>query len=118
MSIETVPNRTSPPAILLRESLRDGDQIRKRTLANLSQWEPARVEALRRALRGDFDPLTGGDPIVSGSLCAWRWSFQMQAINMSDQFRFRGPATEVEAEHLIRPFGRCASYPQADQHAR
>lgn len=63
MYIETVPNRTSPPAILLRESFRDGAQIRKRTLANLSHWEPARVEALRRALRGDFDHLTGGDPI-------------------------------------------------------
>jgi transposase len=63
MYIETVPNRTSPPAILLRESFRDGDQIRKRTLANLSHWEPARVEALRRALRGDFDHLTGGAPI-------------------------------------------------------
>jgi hypothetical protein len=63
MYIEIGPNRTSPPAILLRESFRDGDQIRKRTLANLSQWEPARVEALRRALRGEFDHLTGGDPI-------------------------------------------------------
>src|SRR3989442_6795984 len=63
MYIETVPNRTSPPAILLRESFRDGDQIRKRTLANLSHWEPARVEALRRALRGEFDPPTGGDPL-------------------------------------------------------
>ncbi len=63
MYIEIVPNRTSPPAILLRESFRDGDQIRKRTLANLSHWEPARVEALRRALRGEFDHLTGGDPI-------------------------------------------------------
>ena len=63
MYIETVPNRTSPPAILLRESFRDGDQIRKRTLANLSHWEPARVEALRRALRGDFDHRTGGDPL-------------------------------------------------------
>jgi transposase len=63
MYIEIVPNRTSPPAILLRESFRDGDQIRKRTLANLSHWEPARVEALRRALRGEFDHLTGGEPI-------------------------------------------------------
>ena len=65
MYIEIVPNRTSPPAILLRESFRDGDQIRKRTLANLSHWEPARVEALRRALRGDFDHLTGEDPGLS-----------------------------------------------------
>jgi len=48
---------------LLRESLRDGGQSRKRTLANLSHWEPARVEALRRALRGDCDHLTGGAPI-------------------------------------------------------
>src|SRR5215831_7253280 len=63
MYIEIVPNRTSPPAILLRESFRDGGQIRKRTLANLSHWEPTRVEALRRALRGDFDHLIGEDPI-------------------------------------------------------
>src|SRR5262249_4793660 len=63
MYIEPVPNRTSPPAILLRESFRDGDQIRKRTLANLSHWEPARVEAWRRALRGDFEHLTGGAPL-------------------------------------------------------
>jgi len=42
----------------------------------------------------------------------------MQAVNMGDQFRFRGPATEVEAAHLIRPLGRCPSDPQADQQTR
>jgi hypothetical protein len=42
----------------------------------------------------------------------------MQAVNVSDQFSFRGPATEVEAQHLIRPLGRCSSDPQADQQAR
>ena len=42
----------------------------------------------------------------------------MQAVNMGDQFSFRGPATEVEAEHLIRPLGRCPSDPQADQQTR
>src|SRR5712691_6450914 len=57
-------------------------------------------------------------PIVSGSLFARRWSFQMQAVNMSDQFSFRGPATEVETQHLICPLGRCLSDPQADQQAR
>ncbi len=36
MYIETVPNRGSPPAILLRESYRDGKTVRKRTLLNLS----------------------------------------------------------------------------------
>src|SRR5215813_142729 len=56
--------------------------------------------------------------IVSGSIFARRWGFQMQAVNMSDQFSFRGPATEVEAQHLIRALGRCSSDPQADQQAR
>src|SRR5438132_11418386 len=56
--------------------------------------------------------------MVSGSIFAWRWSFQMQAVNMSDQFSFRGPSTEVETQHLICPLGRCLSDPQADQQAR
>lgn len=37
--------------------------MHKRTVANLSQWEPARIEALRRALRGDFDHLRTADPV-------------------------------------------------------
>src|SRR5258708_8351239 len=53
MYVESIPNRNSPPAILLRESYRDGDKIRKRTLANLSDWPGAKIEALRRVLRGD-----------------------------------------------------------------
>jgi hypothetical protein len=42
----------------------------------------------------------------------------MQAVHMSDQFRVRGPSTEVETQHLICPLGRCSSDPQADQQAR
>jgi len=53
MYIETVPNRSSPPAILLRESYRAGGRVKKRTLANLSAWPAERIEALRVALRGD-----------------------------------------------------------------
>src|SRR6201993_849202 len=53
MYVERIPNRNSPPAILLRESYRDGDKIRKRTLANLSDWPDAKIEALRCVLRGD-----------------------------------------------------------------
>ena len=52
MYVETVPNRGSPPAILLRESYRDGDRIRKRTLLNLSDWPSQRVEGLRALLKG------------------------------------------------------------------
>jgi transposase len=53
MYIDTVPNRNSPPAVLLRESSRVGHKILKRTLANLSDWPRAQVEALRRILKGE-----------------------------------------------------------------
>jgi Transposase DDE domain len=53
MFIDVVPNRSSPPAVLLRESYRDGSKVKKRTLANLSQLEPAQIEAMRAVLRGD-----------------------------------------------------------------
>ena len=52
MYIESVPNRNSPPAILLRESYRDAGKVRKRTLANLSKWPPTLVEGLRVLLKG------------------------------------------------------------------
>ena len=55
MYISSIPNRKSPPAVLLRESFRENGKVKNRTLANLSHWNPARIEALRRALRGDFD---------------------------------------------------------------
>lgn len=53
MYIDTVPNRNSPPAILLRESSRVGNKIIKRTLANVSDWPAAQVDSLRRVLRGE-----------------------------------------------------------------
>jgi hypothetical protein len=53
MYVTKVPNRSSPPAVLLRESYRDGDKVRTRTLANLSDWPDAKVEALRRVLKGE-----------------------------------------------------------------
>ena len=52
MYIERVPNRNSPPAVLLRESWREGTRTRKRTLANLSDWPEERIEALRQVLKG------------------------------------------------------------------
>jgi transposase len=52
MYIEAVPNRNSPPAILLRESYRHQGKVCKRTLCNLSGWSPAHVEGLRGVLKG------------------------------------------------------------------
>lgn len=52
MYVARVPNRGSPPAILLRESFREGGKVRNRTLANLSRWPEEKVDALTRVLKG------------------------------------------------------------------
>ena len=51
MYIERVPNRNSPPAVLLRESYREGNKVRKRTLANLSSLPDEAVDGLRILLK-------------------------------------------------------------------
>jgi transposase len=53
MYIAEVPNRNSPPAILLRESFRENGKVRNRTIANLSHWPPTKIAALRSALKGE-----------------------------------------------------------------
>jgi len=53
MYIESVPNRGSPPAILLREGWREGSKTRKRTLANLSHWPKQKVDTFRRLLQDE-----------------------------------------------------------------
>ena len=56
MHIDVVPNRGSPPTVLLRESFREGAKVRKRTLANLSSLSAAQIDAIRAALRGEIVP--------------------------------------------------------------
>ena len=53
MYVDIVPNRNSPPAILLRECWRDGNKTRKKTVANISNWPTEKVDTLRRVLRGE-----------------------------------------------------------------
>ena len=53
MYISIVPNRNSPPAILLREGWREGKKTRQRTLANLSDWPKEKIETFRRLLRDE-----------------------------------------------------------------
>ena len=52
MYVARVPNRGSPPAILLRESYREGGAVKTRTLANLTRWPEAKVDALAQVLKG------------------------------------------------------------------
>ncbi len=56
MYVATIPNRNSPPAILLRESYREGAKVKNRTLANLSHWPAHKIESLRAVLRGETAP--------------------------------------------------------------
>ena len=56
MYVVRVPNRGSPPAILLRESYREAGKVKNRTLANLSSWPEAKVDALTRVLKGQPPP--------------------------------------------------------------
>jgi len=60
MYIESVPNRSSPPAILLRESFRQNGRVKKRTLANLSDWPATLVEGFRTLLKGGVAVAEGG----------------------------------------------------------
>src|SRR5438067_7360824 len=53
MYVAVIPNRGSPPAVLLRESYRKPVKTNNRTLANLSRWPAERIEQLRAVLRGD-----------------------------------------------------------------
>ena len=71
MYVTRVPNRSSPPAVLLRESWREGGKVRTRTLANLSDWPEAKVEALRRVLRGETLVAAGDRFAIERALPAW-----------------------------------------------
>ena len=56
MYVARVPNRGSPPAVLLRESFREGGKVKNRTLANLSRWPDEKVAALQAVLAGKSAP--------------------------------------------------------------
>ena len=65
MYIDIVPNRRSPPAILLRESIREGARVRKRTIANLSALPIEQAEMIRRVLKGEkLGPLESALEVV------------------------------------------------------
>jgi hypothetical protein len=59
MYVARIPNRELPPAILLRESYREGGKVRTRTIANLTHWAPERIAAMERLVKGDFDDWSG-----------------------------------------------------------
>jgi hypothetical protein len=76
-----VPNRNSPPAILLREGWREGNKTRQPTLANLSSWPPQKIATFRRLLRDEtlvspHDLLSTARPCPTAmsKLSCWRFA--------------------------------------------
>ena len=101
MYVERVPNRNSPPAILLRESYREGKKVRKRTLANLSKWPEQLVEGLQVLLRGGaaLDPEAGFEVVRSrphGHVMAVLGTVRKVGLD-----RVLGPRPSPERERVI-----------------
>ena len=75
MYIDTVPNRNSRPAILLREGWREGKRVRKRTIANLSKWPPDKIQRLRLVLRTSLSstPMSSSSSNAPFLMAMSRW---------------------------------------------
>ena len=92
MYIEAVPNRNSPPAVLLRETYREGGKIRKRTLLNLSNWPTEQVEGLRIILKGGTALPPGEQPFtIMRSLPHGHVAAVLGAIRETGLDRILGP---------------------------
>ena len=93
MFIETVPNRNSPPAVLLRETWREGGKVKKRTLLNLTSWPAERVEGLRILLKGGTALPPGEVPFtIMRSLPHGHVAGILGAIRATGLDRILGPA--------------------------
>ncbi|MGH8252272.1 MAG: IS1634 family transposase [Steroidobacteraceae bacterium] len=93
MYIEAVPNRSSPPAILLRESYRDGGRVRKRTLLNLTDWPGDLVAGLRALLKGGTVVPAGEQALtITRSLPHGHVAAVLGTLRQSGLDRLLGPA--------------------------
>jgi Transposase DDE domain len=116
MYVERVPNRNSRPAILLREGWREGQKVRKRTLANLTDWPVAKVEALRRLLKGE--PLVAQDAFAIErslphghveALLAMAWRIGLDRLIAAKPCRERQLVLAMILERLIYPASKLAT---------
>jgi hypothetical protein len=117
MYIETVPNRNSPPAVLLREGWREGQRTRKRTLANLSAWPQEKIETFRRLLRDEplvspQDLLTTRQTLPHGHVEAMRamiGRLGLDALIASQRCRERDLVVGMIVQRLISPCSKLAT---------
>jgi hypothetical protein len=115
MYIETVPNRGSRPAVLLREGKRQGKRIVKRTLANLTHWPEEQVEALRLVLRGgplELDTLAIERSVPHGHVRAvlgFMRALGMDALLASRPCRERELVLAMLAQRVLEPCSKLAT---------
>src|SRR3984893_10420297 len=112
MYIEAVPNRGSPPAILLRESFRDNGRVRRRTLANLSAWPIALVEGFRTLLKGGVAVAADGIRIrralPHGHAAAVLGVIRAIGLDRPSDKRLRSLAIALIASRLVSPASKLA----------
>jgi len=117
MYIDVVPNRNSPPAVLLRESYRKDGKVRKRTLSNLSHWPPEKVERLRQLLRGKT--LVPADALFSierswpcghvRAVLGTMRRLELDRLIASRPSRMRAIVMALIAERLLHPGSKLAT---------
>ena len=117
MYVERVPNRNSPPAVLLREGWREGSRTRKRTIANLSDWPEEKIAALRLLLKGE--PMVSARQafvvertVPHGHVEAVLGTIKrlgLDSIIYSKRCRERDLVVAMIAERLIRPCSKLAT---------
>lgn len=117
MFIARIPNRNSPPAILLRESYRQGGKVKTRTLANLSKLPPDAIALLRRSLKGE-KLIAAGDAFevlesphhghVQAVLFAMR-RLGFEALLASRPSRQRDLVSAMVAARILEPSSKMAA---------
>lgn len=119
MYVAVVPNRSSPPAILLRESFRDQGKVHNRTIANLSRWPADKIEALRQLLKGNYHGL----PDLSSAFAITRSlphghvaavlatirHLQLDAVLDDEPSRARDCALALIAARILEPASKLAT---------
>jgi transposase len=118
MYIATIPNRNSPPAILLRESYREHGKVKNRTLANLSSLPPHSIDILRRSLKGEnlvstdaFEIVENGSPAhghVDAVMTAMR-RLDFSRLICSRRSRQRDLVVAMVAARILEPQSKLAT---------
>ena len=119
MHVEIVPNRGSKPAILLRESFREGKKVRKRTLGNISKLPMNQVEAIRRVLKGEqlvstdelFEIITDGSPAHGNVEAVMTTMRRLRVANLlcSRSSRQRDLVIAMVGARILKPRSKLAT---------